>query len=69
MNYDENVKRLNRGEPLKFGSDAKFEHNKPPKDLLAEIAKQQIRRWKHGQKQIIVLKRRLRLIRRNLKVL
>nr|DAI76947.1 MAG TPA: hypothetical protein [Caudoviricetes sp.] len=39
MNYDENVKRLNRGEPLKFGSDAKFEHNKPPKDLLAEIAK------------------------------
>ena len=23
MDYEENVKRLNRGEPLKFGSDSK----------------------------------------------
>ena len=37
MDYEENVKRLNRGEPLKFGSDSKQEVN-APSDLLKMIA-------------------------------
>lgn len=37
MDYEENVKRLNRGEPLKFGSDSKKEAN-APSDLLKMIA-------------------------------
>lgn len=37
MDYEENVKRLNRGEPLKFGSDSKQEVN-APSDLLKLIA-------------------------------
>lgn len=37
MDYEENVKRLNRGEPLKFGSDSKKEVN-APSDLLKMIA-------------------------------
>ena len=38
MHYQENIQRLNRGEPIKFASEAKFEENKPPKDLLQQIA-------------------------------
>ena len=38
MHYQENIQRLNRGEPVKFASEAKFEENKPPKDLLQQIA-------------------------------
>ena len=37
MDYEENVKRLNRGEPLKFGSDSKRDTN-APNDLLKMIA-------------------------------
>lgn len=37
MDYEENIKRLNRGEPLKFGSDSKKEVN-APSDLLKLIA-------------------------------
>ncbi|PAK69926.1 hypothetical protein [Staphylococcus haemolyticus] len=37
MDYEENVKRLNRGEPLKFGSDSKRDTNAPT-DLLKLIA-------------------------------
>lgn len=37
IDYEENIKRLNRGEPLKFGSDAKKEVN-APSDLLKLIA-------------------------------
>ncbi|MEX3487374.1 hypothetical protein [Staphylococcus warneri] len=39
IDYQENVKRLNRGEPLKFGGEAKFEDNKPSKEVLEMIAK------------------------------
>lgn len=38
IDYQANVKRLNKGEPLKFGSESKFEDNKPNKDLLQMIA-------------------------------
>lgn len=38
IDYQANIKRLNRGEPLKFGSDAKFEDGKPSKELLDMIA-------------------------------
>ncbi|MEJ7208483.1 hypothetical protein [Staphylococcus capitis] len=38
MHYQENIQRLNKGEPVKFASEAKFEENKPPKDLLQQIA-------------------------------
>lgn len=38
MHYQENIKRLNRGESMKFASEAKFEENKPPKNLLQQIA-------------------------------
>ena len=37
MDYEENIKRLNRGEPLKFGSDSKRDTN-APSDLLKLIA-------------------------------
>lgn len=37
MDYEENIKRLNRGESLKFGSDSKKEVN-APSDLLKLIA-------------------------------
>ena len=37
MDYEENIKRLNRGEPLKFGSDSKRDTN-APSDLLKMIA-------------------------------
>lgn len=37
IDYEENIKRLNRGEPLKFGSDSKKEVN-APSDLLKLIA-------------------------------
>ena len=37
MDYEENVKRLNRGEAFKFGSDSKQEVN-APSDLLKMIA-------------------------------
>ncbi|MCH4520189.1 hypothetical protein [Staphylococcus haemolyticus] len=37
MDYEENIKRLNRGEPLKFGSDSKRDTNAPT-DLLKLIA-------------------------------
>ena len=38
MHYQENIKRLDRGEPMKFASESKFEENMPPKDLLQQIA-------------------------------
>ena len=38
MHYQENIQRLNKGEPVKPASEAKFEENKPPKDLLQQIA-------------------------------
>lgn len=39
IDYQANIKRLNRGEPLKFGGEAKFEDNKPSKEVLEMIAK------------------------------
>ena len=38
MHYQENIKRLDRGEPVKFASESKFEENMPPKELLQQIA-------------------------------
>lgn len=38
IHYQENIQRLNKGEPVKFASEAKFEENKPPKDILQQIA-------------------------------
>lgn len=38
IDYQANIKRLNKGEPLKFGSESKFEEDKPSKELLDMIA-------------------------------
>lgn len=37
IDYENNVKRLNRGEPVKFGSESRREANKPSLDVLKQI--------------------------------
>lgn len=38
VHYETNIKRLNRGEAIKFGDESRREESKPSVDLLKQIA-------------------------------